>query len=337
MVTGNEGYIGRVLTEKLLAKGYEVIGLDLGIFRDARFIPTETKPTKQIYKDVRDIGLNDLDNIDAVIHLAGLSNDPVGYLNPQLTHQINFEASVALAKLAKAAGIEKFLFSSSCSMYGISKKEFVAEDSALNPQTPYALAKVKTEEGVSKLTDDKFCPVFLRNATVFGISPRMRLDLVVQNLVAYGYLSNTITILSDGTPWRPLVHIDDLAEAFCFLLKLPKEKISGQAFNVGRQDNNIQVKTIAEMIQSVIPNTKIEIKNENPTDTRSYKVDFSKIYSLGFEPKLSVLDGIQEIYETFKKINFSQKDFESDYYITLKRYQQMMAEGKMDKNLRIIK
>jgi len=336
LVTGNEGYIGCVLTEKLLEKGYEVTGFDLGIFKDVNFIPNKSNPTKQIYKDIRDIEASDLSEVDAVIHLAGLSNDPVGDVNPELTSQINFEASVKLAKLCKSQGIERFLFSSSCSMYGISGQEFVSESSALNPQTPYAKAKAMVEEEVSKLADDKFCPIFLRNSTVFGVSPRMRLDLVVQNLVAYGYLNGTITILSDGLPWRPLIHIKDITEAFCFLLEAPKEKVHNQAFNIGKKENNVQVKTIAEMVQSVILNTKIEIKNENPSDTRSYKVDFSKIYSLGFSPQFTVLDGVKEIHKTFKKVSFTKEDFESSDYITLKKYQEFIKKGKMDENFRLI-
>jgi len=222
-------------------------------------------------------------------------------------------------------------------MYGVSNREFVTEETGFNPQTPYANSKIKAEQGISQLADNKFSPIYLRNATVFGISPRMRLDLVVQNLVAYGYLFGTITILSDGTPWRPLVHIQDVADAFCFLLEVPRENIHNKAFNIGHKENNVQIKTIAEIVKSVIPNTKIEIKNERPDDTRSYKVDFSKIYSLGFAPKYTILDGVKEIYETFQKVNFSKNDFESDKYITLKRYQKMMELGKMDKNLRIIK
>ena len=336
LVTGNEGYIGCILTEKLLEKGYKVTGFDLGIFKDAAFIPKKNKPTRQIYKDIRDVEIADLREIDAIIHLAGLSNDPVGHLNPQLTNQINFEASVKLAKLAKSARIEKFLFSSSCSMYGISGQESVSESSAFNPQTPYAKAKAMVEEEVSKLADDKFCPVFLRNSTVFGISPRMRLDLVVQNLSACGYLSGVITILSDGSPWRPLIHIDDLTEAFCFLLEFPKEKVNNQAFNIGKKENNVQIKTVAEMVKSIIPNTSVEIKNENPGDARSYKVDFSKIYALGFTPQFTVLDGIKEIYKTFKKINFTKEDFQSSNYITLKKYQELMKNKQMDENLRLI-
>jgi nucleoside-diphosphate-sugar epimerase len=337
LVTGNEGYIGCVLTETLIKRGYEVTGLDLGIFKDIQFIPKEIKPHHQIYKDIRDIKRQDLKGIDAVIHLAALCNDPLGNLNPEATIEINYKASVNLAKLAKIEGVKRFLFASSCSMYGISKQEFVTEEADLNPQTPYAESKILAEKEISQLADDKFSPIFLRQATVFGVSPRMRLDLVVQNLVAYGYLFGVITILSDGTPWRPLIHIQDVADAFCLLLEVPRELIHNQAFNVGHKDNNVQIKTIAKMVQSMIPNSKIEIKNETPSDKRSYKVDFSKIYSLGFKPKFTVLDGIKEIYKTFQEVNFNKNDFESDKYFTLKRYQKMITLGIMDKNLRLIK
>jgi len=337
LITGNEGYIGSVLTEKLLERGHEVIGLDFGIFRDVNFVPRKMKPHLQIYKDIRDIKMQDLENVKAVIHLAAICNDPLGNLNPEATYDINFRASVKLAELAREAGVERFLFSSSCSMYGISNQDFVAEQANFNPQTPYAESKVKAEEAISSLANDKFSPIFLRNATVFGVSPRMRLDLVVQNLIAYGYCFGTISILSDGLPWRPLVHVQDVAEAFCFLLEAPIKQVHNQAFNIGHKDNNVQIKTIAEMVQSVMPHTKIEIRNEVPSDNRSYKVDFSKIYSLGFTPKFTILDGIKEIYETFKKIKFSTDDFKSDKYTTIKRYQNMIKSGEMDNNFKIIK
>lgn len=336
LITGNQGYIGSVLTDKLIEKGYKIIGLDWGIFRNVEFIPKKYNPHAQIYKDIRDIKLEDLNGIDAVIHLAALCNDPLGNLNPLSTYEINYQATVKLANLAKQAGVKRILLSSSCSMYGISKQEFVSEEASLNPQTAYAKSKVKMEEDISKLAENNFSPIFLRNATVFGVSPRMRLDLVVQNLAAYGYLDGVITILSDGLPWRPLIHVNDVSQAFCFLLETPFEQVHNQAFNIGHKDNNLQIKTIAEMVKSIIPNTKIEIKNENPSDNRSYKVNFSKIYSLGFKPRWSVYEGIIEIYKTFKKIKFNKADFESDKYITLKKYQKMIASGQMDKNLKLL-
>lgn len=321
LVTGNEGYIGCVLTDKLVDLGYEVIGLDIGIFKDSRFVPRGKAPTTQLYKDVRQVEKRDLKDICAIIHLAGLSNDPLGSLNPELTYAINYRASVNLAKIAKTAGVKRFFFSSSCSNYGVSSGGLVNEESLFNPQSAYAESKVRAEKDISLLADSSFSPTFLRNATVFGISPRMRMDLVVQNLAAYGYLNGVITILSDGLPWRPLVHIEDVSDALCFLLKAPRESIHNQAFNVGHKENNIQVKTIAEMVRSAMPGTRIEVKNEVPSDSRSYQVDFSKIYSLGFSPTRTVEDGVREICEIFKAISFSKEDFESDYYITLKRYQ----------------
>lgn len=336
LVTGNEGYIGSVLVEHLIEKGYHVTGLDSGIFKDARFTPRKSTVQKQIYKDIRDVEPADFAGIDAVIHLAGLSNDPLGNLNPALTYAINLDASVNIARLAKETGVKRFLFSSSCSMYGVSSKELVNEESALDPQTAYAESKVKAEEGITKLASDSFSPIFLRNATVFGTSPRMRLDLVAQNLLALGYVKNMISILSDGTPWRPLLHIQDAARAFCFFLEAPIKKIHNQAFNVGHQENNVQIKTIAQRVGQVIPTANIEIKNENPSDNRSYKVDFSKLYSLGFTPQHTLADGINEMHETFQKINFTEKDFGSPFYHTLARYQTMVQDGTMDPNLRVL-
>lgn len=336
LVTGNEGYIGCILTEKLLERGYNITGFDLGIFRNASFVSKKGRPVKQIYKDIRDIQASDLEGFDAVIHLAALSNDPLGQINPKVTYGINCEASAKIARLAKATGVKKFLFSSSCSVYGVSEKEFIGEDSPPNPQTPYASSKIMAEEEISKLAGSGFCPIFLRNATVFGISPRMRLDLVVQNLLAYGYLYNQISILSDGTPWRPLIHIDDVAEAFLFLLEFPAEKVCGQSFNVGKNEDNLQIKAIARAIKAVIPEAKIEIKNQSPSDTRSYRVDFSKIKALGFEPKFTLQDGILQMKEAFKKAKLAKGALESVDFITLKKYQEMAAEGKIDKNFRLI-
>lgn len=321
LVTGNEGYIGCVLTDKLMNNGYEVVGLDIGIFKDSKFVPRGKAPTNQLYKDIRQVEARDLRDVYAVVHLAGLSNDPLGSLNPELTYEINHKASVRLAKIAKEAGVKRLLFSSSCSIYGASDDKLVSEESEMDPKTPYADSKVKTEKDISCLADNNFTPIFLRNSTVFGVSPRMRLDLVVHNLLAHGYLNGVITVLSDGLPWRPLVHIEDVADAFCFLLEAPLGDVHNQAFNIGHKENNVQVKDIVEMAQKIMPNTIMELKNEAPSDARTYKVDFSKIYSLGFSPQHSVQDGVEEVYNTFRAINFSKDDFENDYYVTIKRYQ----------------
>jgi nucleoside-diphosphate-sugar epimerase len=221
-------------------------------------------------------------------------------------------------------------------MYGVAENTLVNESASFDPQSAYAKAKVFSERDLLLLSDDSFSPVFLRNSTVFGVSPRMRLDLIVQNLAAYGYLNGVITILSDGKPWRPQVHVQDVAEAFAFFLTLPRDVISGQAYNIGKDENNLQIKDIANLVQSSLSGASIEIKNQNPSDTRSYKVDFSKLASLGFVPKWSVADGIEEILGTFKRVGFSHDHFSSDNFITIKRYQKLVSERKLDSNLRLI-
>lgn len=335
LLTGNQGYIGSVLTRKLYEHGHGVIGFDTGIFRDAAFASARVPAHRQIYKDVRDVTLGDLQGIDVVIHLAALSNDPLGHFKPEITYEINWRASVRLAELAKQAGVKRFLFSSSCSLYGAAGDDSVTEESAFNPQTPYAESKVYAERDIAKLADDNFFPVFLRNATVFGISPRLRLDLVVQDLTLRGYLDGVITILSDGTPWRPLIHVEDVCDAFLLLMQAPQEQVGNQSFNVGRNENNLQVRDIAEMVRVSLPDTRIEIKNENPSDTRSYRVDFSKIWNLGFRPRYYVADGINQIVAAFRHVNFSSNQREFDQYHTLKRYQHLIASGIMDEMLRI--
>ena len=336
LVTGNEGYIGSVVTEVLAQHGYRVVGLDSGVFRDVAFVPRTVSPHRQLTRDIRDVEPADFEGVDAVIHLAALSNDPLGSLNPAATHAVNHRATVRVAQAAKAAGVRRFLFSSSCSMYGVSAQEFVTESAAFNPQTAYAEAKVAAERDLRALADDRFSPVYLRNATVFGISPRMRLDLVVQNLVAYGFLHGTITILSDGTPWRPLVHVRDVAEAFRLFLELPRARVHDQAFNSGHRDNNLQIRDIARMVQQALPGTAIEIKNENPSDTRSYRVSFDRAYAAGLTPAFTVSDGVREIHEAFRRVQFSDADFQSDAYITLKRYQRLQREGRIDADLRLV-
>lgn len=336
LVTGNEGYIGSVLVEKLRGQGHCVTGIDSGIFHDAAFSSVRVSPDRQIYKDIRDITADNLEGLDAIIHLAGLSNDPLGHFKPEITYDINWRASVHLAQLAKQKGVKRFLFSSSCSLYGVAGDVAVTEEAAFNPQTPYAESKVYAERDIGTLTDDSFCPVFLRNATVFGISPRLRLDLVVQDLAVRGYVDAMITILSDGTPWRPLVHISDVSDAFIFLLQAPRDVVCNQAFNVGKQENNVQVRDIAAMVGSILPDARIEIKNENTSDARSYQVDFSKIYGLGFRARYSVQDGIKEVVEAYRRVNMSNNDRDCDQYITLKRYQNLIACGIMDGQLRLL-
>lgn len=337
LVTGHQGYIGRVLTDFLVDHGLEVTGLDNGFFDGAAFIKSAHE-VPSIIKDVRDITEQDVKGFDAIIHLAALSNDPLGFINPDLTLDINYRASVNLAKLAKKAYVTRFVFSSSCSMYGLSEGGAVTEEAPFNPQTPYAESKVKTEKEIRTLTDDSFSPVFLRNATLFGPSPRMRLDLVVNNLVAHAMTSGQIKIMSDGTPWRPLVHIKDVCQAFYLATTAPKEKIHNQAFNVGSDDNNMQIKTIAHLVEEVIPNTTVNILGQGETDTRSYKVSFKKIRNqLGFNPQYTVKAGIEELYQLFSEIEFSEADFTNPMYTTLDQIKQLQAAGKIDSQFRAIK
>ena len=335
LVTGNEGYIGSVLTDRLLELGHRVIGLDTGAFRDVAFLRPRHAPHVQITKDIRDAEAADFAGVDAVVHLAALSNDPLGSLRPQATHAINHHATVRVAEAARKAGVSRFLFSSSCSMYGVQSDGLVDEDAPLHPQTPYAEAKVAAERDLARLADSGFTPVFLRNATVFGISPRLRLDLVVQNLAAWGYTTGTIAILSDGTPWRPLVHVEDVAEAFRVFLEAPRDAVHGRAFNVGHPDNNVQVRDIAAMVREELPECRVDIRNENPADNRSYRVAFDRALALGFRPRRNVADGAREVVAAFRAAPLVRADLDSDAYVTLSRYRRLMAEGVLDDELRL--
>lgn len=337
LVTGNLGYIGRVLTDYLIDAGHQVMGLDNGFFLGADFIPSKHQVDTAI-KDVRDVTESDLAGVDAILHLAALSNDPLGFINPDVTLEINYRASVDLAKKAKQAGVKRFVFSSSCSMYGLSQEAAVTESAPFNPQTPYADSKVKTETELVQLASEEFSPVYLRNATLFGPSPRMRLDLVVNNLVAHAMTSGVIKIMSDGTPWRPLVHIQDVCQAFYLAATADQEKVHNQAFNVGSNQNNMQVKDIAQIVGQVVPNTDVAILGQGEPDTRSYKVSFDKITSqLGFEPKFTVRDGVEELFELFKEIKFSQADFDNPMYTTLQKIKDLQAAGKVDDAFRPVK
>lgn len=335
LVTGNEGYIGSVVTAQLIEAGYSVVGLDLGIFRDVAFVPRVGGLTQQLYQDVRTVEKDDLYDIEAIIHLAGLSNDPLGELDPSLTMNINYEASVRLAQLAKAVGVRRFLFSSTCSTYGKSGAAWVDETSPVDPRTAYARSKVRVEEALVELKNDSFEVVSLRNATVFGISPRLRVDLVVQDLVASGFLTGIVEVLSDGTSWRPLVHIEDVARAFRFFLEAPAAAVSGRAFNVGREESCVQIKDLAALVADFLPQTAVRIGRESSADERSYRVSFTQLYGLGWMPRYSLLAGIKQVYQAFQEQSFSEADWRSDRYITLKRYQRLMAEGVLDDQLRL--
>lgn len=337
MVTGNNGYIGMVMTKYLQQHSYRVVGLDSNYYEWCELYMPEANHSKRITKDIRDVSEKDLEGVTAIIHLAGISNDPVGELNPSLTHEINCLASVKLAKLAKKIGIKRFIFSSSCSLYGIASDDKpLTEEGRLNPITAYAKAKVDTEEELSKLEDDKFHPVFMRNATVYGISPCLRLDLVVNNLVAWAYLTGKVAIMSDGTPWRPIIHVQDLCQAFLLALEAPIEKIHNQAFNVGIDEENYQVKDIARRVAKIVPGSSVEILNKTGADERTYRVDFSKIKQTlpEFKPAWNLRRGIEEIYQAYQKFGLLQEDLQSAKFFRVRWIKHLIEQKKLDNRLR---
>ncbi|MEQ9369393.1 MAG: SDR family oxidoreductase [Coleofasciculus chthonoplastes F3-SA18-01] len=301
LLTGHKGYIGTVMVPMLLAHGHEVIGLDSDLFERCTF-GEGIVSIPEFQKDIRDVEESDLAGFDAVLHLAGLSNDPLGNLNPNLTYQINHLASVRLAKLAKAAGVSRFIFSSSCSNYGASGDNWLNEQSTFNPVTPYGISKVRTEQDVSQLADDNFSPTFLRNATAYGVSPRLRFDLVLNNLVAWAFTTGQVYIKSDGTPWRPIVHIEDISRAFIAVLHAPREVIHNQAFNVGRNQDNYRIRDLAEIVKQTVPGCRIEYAKEAGPDKRCYRVNCSKIAQMlpEFQPQWNARRGAKELYTCFQ-------------------------------------
>ncbi|AOS65907.1 NAD-dependent epimerase/dehydratase family protein [Actinoalloteichus hymeniacidonis] len=310
LVTGHLGYLGGVLVPVLMGAGHEIVGMDSGLFADCLLGPAVADPGG--YRiDIRDATEEHFRGVDAVVHLAALSNDPLGHLAPEMTYEINHHASVRLAALAKAAGVRRFLYASTCSVYGAAGDELVNEEAALRPVTPYAESKVRVEDDLRELADDHFSPVFLRNATAFGASPRQRVDIVLNNLVGYAMLTGQVRVLSDGTPWRPLVHVRDIAAAFLAALQAPRHAVHSAAFNVGLATNNLTVAQIAEAVVATIPGSSLLITGENGADPRSYRVDFSRIRDRipAFAPRWSVGDGAEELHATYSAYGLTSADF----------------------------
>ena len=334
-LTGHLGYVGNVLAKMLIEQNFEVKGCDVGFFPQG-FTDEKIPKFDSIKKDIRDLEKNDLEGCDAVIHLAALSNDPLGELNSSLTNDINFLSGIHLAELSKQVGIERFVFSSSCSTYGVNE-EIVNESSSLEPLTAYAKSKVDSEKTLIKMKDESFSPVMLRNATAYGVSPSQRLDIVVNNLTSSAFTTGSVKLLSDGTAWRPLVHVEDMSKAFIVALKSPKEKVSGEIFNVGSNEDNFSVREIAEMVEEIVPESKIEFSEDASKDSRSYKVNFDKIKNqLGFKTDWNLKEGVKQIYEILKKKNFSEVDFKDKDFHRMANIKWLIEQEKIDNNLRFI-
>ncbi|MBI4091749.1 MAG: SDR family oxidoreductase [Candidatus Levybacteria bacterium] len=335
LVTGDRGYIGSVLVPKLLEKGFQVVGIDSGFFENNLISKTREPNYKKITKDIREVKISDLSGIDAIIHLSALSNDPMGQINPKLTEEINYKSSVRLAKLAKQANVKKFIFSSSCSIYGIAALGVVDEESRVNPLTAYAKSKIKTEDALKKLASDNFRVYLLRNSTVYGFSPMFRNDLVVNNLVTTALAFGQIRILSDGTPWRPLIDVRDLSDIFIEFLKTEDKSLNGNVINIGFNENNFQVKDLVDIIREYLPSCKVVYTGEHVSDPRSYRVRFD-LFKKHFPqayPKWPLSRSVKDIIENLQKSKFKRKDFERGVYTRLAVLRKLMSEGKIDQNL----
>jgi nucleoside-diphosphate-sugar epimerase len=319
----------------LQKEGHDVVGLDTDLYQRCTF-SGQLPVLKTVNVDVRDVSKDEIAGFDAIIHLAGLSNDPLGNYQPEITQNINEIASVGLAKLAKAAGIKRFLFASSCSNYGAAGSDFLTEESQFNPVTPYGISKVKVEQALMILADDNFSPTYIRASTAYGMSPRIRFDLVVNNLTAWAYTTGRVYLKSDGTPWRPIVHVEDISRAYIAALHAPRKAVHNEAFNIGTTAENYQIREIAEIVKDVVPGCKIEYASDATPDKRCYRVDCNKIARVlhEFKPQWTVRRGVEQLYEEFKRIGLTLDEFEGPKFMRIAHVKHLIEKGLLDNDLR---
>jgi nucleoside-diphosphate-sugar epimerase len=335
LMTGHNGYIGSVMSRVFREAGHDVTGLDTFLFQDCTFGAEPDQPDA-IRADLRDVPEEHFRGYDAVVHLAALSNDPLGNLNAGITEEINYRAAARLARLAKRAGVPRFLFASSCSLYGVAGDDMLTETAAFNPITPYGATKVKVESDVSTLADETFSPTFLRNATAYGSSPRLRADIVVNSLLGFAFTTGEVLLQSDGTPWRPLVHVEDISRAFLAVLHAPRDVVHNEAYNVGRTEENYRVSEIADMVREAVPGSRVEFAAGGGPDPRCYRVNCDKIAAQlpEFRPRWTVRSGIDELHDRYTTFKLSPEDFLGGKYLRIKHIQHLQSTGRLGDDLR---